>query len=267
MAVARGTSKFGQCYRFDAFLSSYNDYSSTLGAKRIGSFKGGTRRQRRVTQSLPRRTTRWVQWGNWVRDMRKTLALGKLVASAGLALALQIGASAAGDLDCYGNCYEEVPAPAVRKTFLRRVEIERGAYEIDRDPSLYGLATRRVMLDDGVDWQERPAVYKTFKVRKHVRGHIIWEKRWVDGKHIMCKVRVPGKTVWTTKRVLVSAGHRYKHRSQPTYGYVHKRILLRPYKNIAVYQRARHRYAREHVVILPEATIWQPVSGGPAYRY
>ena len=199
--------------------------------------------------------------------MRKRMGLGKLIVSAGLALALQTGASAAGGRDCFWNCYEEVPAPAQHRTFLRRVEIERGAYEIDREPSLYGRATRRVMLDDGIDWDERPAVYKTVKVRRHVPGHTTWEKRWVNGRHIMCKVRIPGKTVWTTKRVLVSAGHRYKVRSNPTYGYMSKRILLRPYKNIAVYHRARHRYVREHVVIQPEATIWAPVSGGPAYRY
>ena len=199
--------------------------------------------------------------------MRNNLGLGTLLASAGLALALLTGAAAAGERDCLWNCYEEVPAPAMHRTHLRRVEIERGAYDIDREPSLYGLATRRVLLDDGIEWHERPAVYKTVKVRKHLRSHVIWEKRWVDGRHIMCKVRVPGKTIWTTKRVKVSGGHRYKQRSQPTYGTVQKRILLRPYKNIAVYHRARHRYAREHVVIQPEATIWQPVSGGPAYRY
>lgn len=202
-----------------------------------------------------------------VRYMRNILNIWKPAAAAGLAFALQMSISAAGERGCFGDCYEQGPAPVIHRTFLRRVEIERGAYEIDREPSLYGLATRRVLLDDGIDWHDSPAVYKTVKVRRHVRSHVIWEKRWVDGKHIMCKVRVPGKTVWATKRILVSGARRSKLRSHRTYGYAQKRILLRPYKNIAVYHRARHRYVREHVAIQPEAYIWQPVSGGPAYRY
>ncbi len=202
-----------------------------------------------------------------VRHMRNMQHIWKLVAGAGFAFALQTGTSVAGERGCFGNCYEQVPAPAMHRTFLRRVEIERGAYEIDREPSLYGLATRRVLLDDGIDWEETPARYKTVKVRKYVKSHVTWEKRWVDGKHIMCKVRIPGKTVWATKRILVSGARRTKLRSNPTYGYVQKRILLRPYKNIAVYHRARHKYVREHVVIQPEASVWAPMSGGPAYRY
>jgi hypothetical protein len=202
-----------------------------------------------------------------VRHMRNIQHIWKLMAGAGFAFALQTGTPSAGEHGCFGNCYEQVPAPAMHRTFLRRVEIERGAYEIDREPSLYGLATRRVLLDDGIDWEETPARYKTVKVRKYVKSHVTWEKRWVDGKHIMCKVRIPGKTVWATKRILVSGARRTKLRSNPTYGYVQKRILLRPYKNIAVYHRARHKYAREHVVIQPESYVWAPMSGGPAYRY
>lgn len=250
MAACWGTSKFGPCYSFDAFLSNSYDYREDEPSKAcLAAFRTGSMGQLGV------------------RYMRNMLNIWKLAAGAGLAFALQIGATAAGERGCFGDCYEQVPAPVIHRTFLRRVEIERGAYEIDREPSLYGLATRRVLLDDGIDWQERPAVYKTVKVRKHVKSRVIWEKRWVDGKHIMCKVRVPGKTVWATKRILVSGARRSKAYSNPTYGYVQKRILLRPYKNIAVYHRARHKYVREHVAIQPEASIWQPISGGPAYRY
>ena len=93
-----------------------------------------------------------------VRYMRNMLNIWKLVAGTGFALALQTGAPTAGERGCFGDCYEQVPAPAMHRKFLRRVEIERGAYEIDREPSIYGLATRRVLLDDGIDWEETPAV-------------------------------------------------------------------------------------------------------------
>ena len=197
--------------------------------------------------------------------MRKRLNIWKLAAGAGFALALADRRRGRGDRGCFWNCYEQGPAPAIHRTFLRRVEIDRGAYEIAREPSLYGLATRRVLVEDGTEWRETPAVYKTVRVRHRMRSHVIWEKRWVGGKQIMCKVRVPAKTVWDDKRVLVSGGT-VAGPGAPVYEYVQKRILLRPYKNIAVYHRARHEYVRERMVIQPEASVWQPISGGPAYR-
>jgi hypothetical protein len=200
-------------------------------------------------------------------SMRKLHNIWKFATGAGLLLGLQAAVAAAGDRHCYRDCYEQVPAPAIHRTFLRRETLQRGEYEIDREPSLYGLATRRVLVDDGIDWQVTAPVYKTVKVRSHTKSHVIWTKRWVNGKHIMCKVRVPGKTVWVKKRILVSAGHRTKLRSRPSYDYVQERILLRPYRNIAVYHRAHHRYLRERVTIQPESFVWQPISGGPAYRY
>jgi hypothetical protein len=184
-----------------------------------------------------------------------------------LVLLPQTGPSAAGERGCYGECYEQVPAPAMHRTFKRRVLLEEGAYEIAREPSLYGLSTRRVLLDDGIEWREKPAVYKTVKVRQHLRSRVKWEMRWVNGKYIKCKVKVPARTVWTTKKVLVSKGRRWKVRSNPVYGHVQKRILVRPYKNIAIYHKARHKYVHERVVIQPEAWVWAPVSSGPAYRY
>jgi hypothetical protein len=183
-----------------------------------------------------------------------------IASAAAFAALLPFGGGAqAGEAGCRGQCYEEAPAPPIRRTFMRRITIEPGAYEIDREPSLYGWATRRVLLDSGVEWRERPAVYKTVQVRRHIRAHVIWEKRWVDGRYIMCKVKVPAKTVWADKQVLVSSGKRWKVRSQPVYGYVSKRILLRPYKNIAIYHRPVEKYVKEKVVIQPESTVWVPV--------
>ncbi|MGF1620778.1 MAG: hypothetical protein ACFCUR_09205 [Rhodomicrobiaceae bacterium] len=191
--------------------------------------------------------------------MRVSSFLKTVAAGFAAALLIPAAASQAGDRNCTGNCYEEVPAPSYHQTLKRRVTLQRGAYEIDREPSLYGSATKRVLVDDGVEWHEEPAVYKTVKVRKRLKSRTTWEKRWVDGRHIMCEVKVPGKTVWVNKKVLVKPARRWKTRSAPTYKYVQKRILLRPYKNIAVYHKARHKYVRERVEIQPEATVWQPV--------
>lgn len=166
----------------------------------------------------------------------------------------------AGGKRCVGPCYEEAPAPVYHRTLKRRVELEPGLYEIAREPSLYGTATRRVLLGGEVEWRERPAVYRSVKVRTRVGGGVRWEKRLINGRYVMCKVRVPRRTEWTERTVLVEPASRVRVRTGRTYGYEQRRVLLRPYKNIAVYHRARHRYVRERVTIQPEGSYWSPVS-------
>ena len=98
---------------------------------------------------------------------------------------------------CAAECYGRVPEPVIHRTFKRRITTERGAYEIRREPARYGWVKRRVLVDGGDGWHDRP-VYK----------------------------------------------------------YVKERILLKPYKNIAVYYPERAYYTREHVTIHPEGWGW-----------
>lgn len=109
----------------------------------------------------------------------------------------------AADLGCSWPCYEQTGPQPIHRTLTKRVEIEPGAYEIARDPSLYG---------------------------------------------------------WVEKKVVVSRRYSWKDDAEPIYRTEKKRILLRPYKNIAIYHRAQHEYVREHVTIRPESTNQEPHS-------
>ena len=134
--------------------------------------------------------------------MRVSSKLSAILAGAGFALLLPAAAAQAGGDLCTGKwCYDDAPAPVIHRTFKRRVEIERGAYEIAREPALYGWVKQRVVIDEGE----------------------------------------PG--------------------GKPVYGYVKKRVLLRQYKNIAIYHRARHKYVRERVVIEPETYASDSIFG------
>jgi hypothetical protein len=117
-----------------------------------------------------------------------------------LGIALPTAARAGGDR-CWHDCYREGSAPSYERTFTRRVEIERGAYEIAREPSLYG---------------------------------------------------------WATRQVLVSRPGSWKDYGEESYRHERRRILIRPYKNIAIYHRARHKYVKERVTIEPEGPVWEP---------
>lgn len=171
----------------------------------------------------------------------------------GLLLASFASPAVAGDR-CVGDCYVQAKPPVVYRTFKRRIQLERGVYEIDREPALYGWTRRKVALQR--EWREIPAVYKTVRVTQRTRTRYVWEKRLIRGREVMCKVKVPGERIVTEKRVLVSPARRIAV-GAPAYAYSERRVLLRPYKNIAVYHPARHVYARERVAIQPEGYVWR----------
>lgn len=101
----------------------------------------------------------------------------------------------AGDFWCRGECEAETLPHPIKRTFIRREEIELGRYEVVRKPALYG---------------------------------------------------------WIKKKVVVYD----RHGSKPEYRTVKKRVLLRQYKNIAIYHRGRYEHVKERVEIYPEATDW-----------
>lgn len=81
--------------------------------------------------------------------------------------------------------------------------------------------------------------------------------------------REPSLYGWVTRSVVVDKGGDWTGRisykdggqyAEPTYHTEKRRVLLRPYKNIAIYHRAQHEYVKEHVVIEPETTDSVPAA-------
>ncbi|MBX2806793.1 MAG: hypothetical protein KTR19_12530 [Hyphomicrobiales bacterium] len=105
----------------------------------------------------------------------------------------------ASDLRCWRDCETETWSTPIRKQLVRRVEEERGLYEIAREPAQYG---------------------------------------------------------WVKKKVIVSGSYKGDYE----YKTVKRRVLLKQYKNIAVYDRGRYRLVREHVEIYPETSDWSHFS-------
>jgi hypothetical protein len=169
---------------------------------------------------------------------------------AALALMGQSAASA-GESGCMGECYEPVAPKVIHRTLKYRVQTEQGEYEIARKPSLYGWAEKPVF-----EW--RDAEYRTVTVRERLPR---WEWRHcsVGGREVMCKVRAPGGVVEREKTLMTPPGYVQT-------GYEQRRILIRPYKNIAIYHRARNEYVTVRAAIQPEGVAWRRVKGeGCAY--
>lgn len=68
--------------------------------------------------------------------------------------------------------------------------------------------------------------------------------------------REPAHYGWIKKKVITSKNYK----DDFEYKVVKKRILLKQYKNIAVYHRGRYRLVRKKVEIYPEKTGWSHFS-------
>jgi hypothetical protein len=185
-------------------------------------------------------------------SLRRLLPVLSVLMSAVLSL-LFTGPIQAGGR-CDGDCYVKDAPPVIHRTWRKRIEIEQGVYSISREPAQYGWARSKVRLPR--EWHVTPAVYKTVMVTKRRPTRYVWEKRMVKGREVMCKVKLPGERVTVEKQVLVAPARRVAV-SGPRYAYTERRVLIRPYKNIATYHPARHVYTSERVAIQPEGYVWR----------
>jgi hypothetical protein len=85
-----------------------------------------------------------------------------------------------------------------------------------------------------------------------------------------CYVQAPPRPVYRSyiRRDVVEPGVYDVARKPSLYGwvhqpYVHRRILLRPYKNIAHFQRPYIAFSREHLQIQPEGSRLVPAGSKP----
>ncbi len=189
--------------------------------------------------------------------MNKT-ARALSVAMASL-LALECGLAGPG----LAECVVQEPLRPVHRTYIRRDVVEPGVYEVQRQPSQYGWTSEPAGEPSRVIWHEEPAVYRSVPVRVRRSGGWIWETRSVHGQPALCRVRLPATYVTAERRVLVHRGRRWAERTPSSVGYVHRRILLRPYKNIAHFQRPYIAWSREHVTVQPEGYVWRPTGAKP----
>jgi hypothetical protein len=162
-----------------------------------------------------------------------------------------------------GECYVQAPLRPVHRTYIRRDVVEPGVYEVTRSPSVYGWTHQRVEQPGAAIWHEEPSVYRTVQVRVRTPGGSVWRSACVKGQAAVCRVRAPASYVTVEKRILVQRGRRWAERTPSSAGVVHRRILLRPYKNYAHFQRPYIALSRERVAVQPEGARWVRAEAKP----
>ncbi|WP_127077498.1 hypothetical protein [Rhodomicrobium lacus] len=162
------------------------------------------------------------------------------------------------------ECYVQAPLRPVHRTFIRRDVVEPGVYEVSRRPGQHGVIQQQVAVAGAVVWHETPPVYKTVTVRVRKPGGSIWREQCVGGQAAVCRVRVPPQEFLVEKQVLVRRGHRWAERVTPdAVALTERRVLLRPYKNYAHFQRPYIAFSRERVAVQPEGARWVPAPSQP----
>jgi hypothetical protein len=161
------------------------------------------------------------------------------------------------------ECYVQGPLPSVHRSYIRRDVVEPGVYEVGRSPAVYGWTRQAVAQPGAVIWHEEPSLYRTVQVRVRKPGGSVWSEQCVNGQPGICRTHVPATYVTVEKRILVKRGHRWAERVPGSVDYVERRVLLRPYKNYAHFQRPYIAFSREHLSIQPEGYRWVPASAKP----
>ena len=174
--------------------------------------------------------------------------------------ALAMGSAAVG---ARAECYVQAPLPPVHRSYIRRDVVEPGVYEVGRSPGVYGWTHQAVVQPGAVIWHEEPSVYRTVQVRVRQPGGSAWREQCHNGQAAVCRVHVPPSYVTVEKRVLVQRGRRWAEHTPSAVGYVDRRVLLKPYKNYAHFQRPYIAFSREHVTVQPEGSRWVPANTKP----
>jgi hypothetical protein len=181
--------------------------------------------------------------------MKKAKAFS--VAIAGL-LALDCLSAAQG----WAECYVKAPLRPVHRSYIRRDVVEPGVYEVGRSPSVYGWTSEAVEHPGAVIWHEEPGVYRTVQVRVRRAGGWSWKAGCIRGREAVCRVRLPDTYVTAERHILVKPGRRWAERTPSSVGFVQRRLLLRPYKNVTHFQRPYIAWSHEHVTVQPEGYRW-----------
>jgi hypothetical protein len=183
--------------------------------------------------------------------MKKTRSLGMILAGV---FALDCVLAAPG----FAECYVKAPLRPVHRTYIRREVVEPGVYEVRRTPPLHGWTSEEAVQPGGVVWHEEAGVYRTVQVRVRRSGGWGWRQGCVRGQEAVCRTKVPDSYVTVERHILVKRGRRWAERVPSSVGYVHNRVLLRPYKNYSHFQRPYIAWSRDRVTIQPEGERWVP---------
>lgn len=159
------------------------------------------------------------------------------------------------------ECYKPYHVPPVYGTVEEDVMLHPARRQVDYSPPIYGTERRLVELSPAyVTWEMVPPVTKTYyKKVKVADGGYAWEWRWINGKRVLCKVRVNARYELMGHSVVVRPAHRRKVVVPAQYGWSTEQVVVRPGHKRIVDVPPTYRTVTRQVVVEPGHSGWQRV--------
>jgi hypothetical protein len=186
------------------------------------------------------------------------------------------------------DCYERYSTPPVYGSVTENVQVHPGYTHVEVTPPIYGTATRevpvvgqrivhrrtpatyayheeRVLLEPGRTIKRRaPAVLETRYKTVKVAGGYVWERRIINGKKVLCKVKLPARYEQVAYQVKVRNGGWVYEQAAPRYGYKTRKVLVTPESTESYVLVPEYETIVEPVLIQPKRVRHYDVA--PSYR-
>jgi hypothetical protein len=174
------------------------------------------------------------------------------------------------------SCYEKVNYPPQYKTVHETVMVDPGRKHVEVIPPIYGTEKRRVLVrPEQVSYRVIPAQYGWSRetvmiepertVARHIpavtkvvhrkvmvdRGGYTWEYQWINGRKVLCKVKVPPRWSTVAEHVVVHPARTVHERIPARYGHEKRQVMISPERKERYVIPAEYGYTHEQVMIRP----------------
>jgi len=187
------------------------------------------------------------------------------------------------------ECYEPYRTPPVYDTVYENVEVHPGYRHVEKTPPIYGTRKRAVLVQaESVGYRTIPAQYGYEKemvlvepARKVARvvpavtrtvydkvrvsdGGYRWEWQWIDGRKVLCKVKVKAHYKKVARTVVVQDAYTVYEKVPAQYAYQKRKVLIVPERTETYVIPAKYDYVLEQVVVQPGSK--RVIDVPPSYR-
>jgi hypothetical protein len=186
--------------------------------------------------------------------LRKTASF----ATAGLVVLGTFSQTAAGGRPI--ECYERYDRPAVFGTAYENIQVHPASRVVQRIAAIHGTRKRAVVISpERVGYEVVPAAYRTEYRKVKVEGGYGWEWRVIDGRKVLCKVKLKARYEMVAEKVLVRAEYERSYVIPAVYTYETEKVLIQPKVKRVIDVGPSYETVKRRVVLQEGSSGWERV--------
>ena len=159
------------------------------------------------------------------------------------------------------ECYEPYRTAPVYGTVTENVQVNPESSWVYRTAPIYGTRKREILIrPEQVAYEVVPAVVKTkYRTVKVAGAGSGWEWRWINGRKVLCKVKLKARYEKVAETVVVRAEYKRRIVVPAVYDYEVERVLIQPEQKRLVVSPPSYRAVSREVVIREGESGWKRV--------